>query len=405
MTDDTPAQSVSQSAPHRYLVLDSWRGIAACFIALIHVQLGMNSHLREFQSFYNASLFVDFFFVLSGFVIFANYAQRLSEGFGFWRFMLLRFGRLWPLHVFVLGIYIGFELLQMAVPQLGSAATFEPFSQTGESPAYILSALLLVHAMGFFPDDIVSFSGASWSISTEFYAYALFALMILLLKKHIKIGLAVVFIASGWFLYSSGIHLLGTFFQFGFIRCIYSFSAGAMLWYVLKAYEGRIAAAIDRVKGWNVLEISMIAALAWFLKDLARTEFELLITLLFATMILVFSYERGFVSRLLKMRGFVLLGTLSYSIYLLHGFIAGKGPSVARFIAGNLSWDITETTEQGTQLLGANPWQGDLFTLGYMIVVIGCAFVTYTIVEKPSRLYFRKLAQNMKTKTWQKITA
>lgn len=405
MTDETPAQSVSQSAPHRYLVLDSWRGIAACCIALIHVQLGMNSHLREFQSFYNASLFVDFFFVLSGFVIFANYAQRLSEGFGFWRFMLLRFGRLWPLHMFVLGIYIGFEVLQIALPQLGSAATFEPFSQTGESPAYILAATMMVHAMGFFPDDMVSFSGASWSISTEFYAYALFALMILVLKKHITIGLAVIFVASGWFLYSSGIHLLGTFFEFGFIRCIYSFSAGAMLWYILNAYERPIAKAIDSIRAWNALEIAMIIALFWFLRDIARTDFELLITILFASMVLVFSFEKGVISRLLRIRGFVLLGAFSYSIYLLHGFIAGKGPSIARYIASHLSWDITSVSEQGTQLLGANPWQGDIFTLGYMIVVIGCACVTYTIIEKPSRLYFRKLAGNIKTKTWQKVTA
>jgi peptidoglycan/LPS O-acetylase OafA/YrhL len=54
----------------------------------------VNSHVSDLALLANSYLFVDFFFVLSGFVIAADYERRLREGFGVWRFALLRFGRL-----------------------------------------------------------------------------------------------------------------------------------------------------------------------------------------------------------------------------------------------------------------------------------------------------------------------
>lgn len=72
-----------QPARARFAVLDSWRGLAACMVALFHLRVP--SHLDGAALVRNASLFVDFFFVLSGFVITASYAQRLAGGFGIWR--------------------------------------------------------------------------------------------------------------------------------------------------------------------------------------------------------------------------------------------------------------------------------------------------------------------------------
>src|SRR5437667_12874785 len=123
----------------RFVVLDSWRGIAACLVALFH--LDAYSHLYGVPFLRNSWLFVDFFFVLSGFVIAANYQQRLIEGFGIWRFALLRFGRLYPLHVTVLGICI-LGHLAYSISGLGSLAPFEPPTRSADT---IIANLLLIH--------------------------------------------------------------------------------------------------------------------------------------------------------------------------------------------------------------------------------------------------------------------
>ena len=70
--------------------------MSAALVALFHLQA--YSHFYGFSLLRHSYLFVDFFFVLSGFVITANYRKKLLSGFSFWEFMFLRFGRLYPLH-------------------------------------------------------------------------------------------------------------------------------------------------------------------------------------------------------------------------------------------------------------------------------------------------------------------
>src|SRR5258705_13801306 len=108
----------------RFVVLDSWRGIAACLVALFH--LDAYSHLYDVPFLRNSWLFVDFFFVLSGFVIAANYQQRLRDGFGVGRFLLLRLGRLYPLHLFMLAAAVAVKLLLILVPALASITHGSP---------------------------------------------------------------------------------------------------------------------------------------------------------------------------------------------------------------------------------------------------------------------------------------
>src|SRR5947207_14296459 len=109
----------------RFEALDSWRGIAACLVALYHLRLYSDSPLIALPLLQHSYLFVDFFFVLSGFVIAANYQQRLGEGFSMWRFALLRFGRVYPLHLALLAVCILLHLAHSA-SRLGSVSAFQP---------------------------------------------------------------------------------------------------------------------------------------------------------------------------------------------------------------------------------------------------------------------------------------
>lgn len=73
-------------------------------------------HLRSTGIVTNAALvqhgwmFVDFFFVLSGFVIGCGYLERLGSGYSVRRFMLLRLGRIYPLHLAVLLALLALEI-------------------------------------------------------------------------------------------------------------------------------------------------------------------------------------------------------------------------------------------------------------------------------------------------------
>ena len=63
--------------PGRFTALDGWRGICALLVALYHFHA--TSHVEQLGLVRNAYLFVDFFFVLSGFVITYAYADRLAR--------------------------------------------------------------------------------------------------------------------------------------------------------------------------------------------------------------------------------------------------------------------------------------------------------------------------------------
>ena len=105
-------KSADDLAGHRYQVLDAWRGICALLVAFVHVPV---AHAwQNAEAFHSLQLFVDFFFVLSGFVICHAYGRRLDVDRDWPGFMIRRFGRVWPLHAAVLAGFAVIELLKLA---------------------------------------------------------------------------------------------------------------------------------------------------------------------------------------------------------------------------------------------------------------------------------------------------
>ena len=74
----------------RFVALDGLRGVAALSVALSHLFHGS-------WVFPSAHVAVDFFFILSGFVIAGAYDERLVRGLGFQAFAAARVRRLYPL--------------------------------------------------------------------------------------------------------------------------------------------------------------------------------------------------------------------------------------------------------------------------------------------------------------------
>lgn len=86
------------------------RGIAAWLVVFYHVRASVGQIVPQevIDLFAKGYLAVDLFFVLSGFVLWFNYGERLHQGgrAQAWAFLWRRFARVWPLHAFILAIFV-----------------------------------------------------------------------------------------------------------------------------------------------------------------------------------------------------------------------------------------------------------------------------------------------------------
>lgn len=137
-----------------FLVLDGLRGLAALFVLAHHVE---ESGLR-FGLFSRGYLAVDFFFILSGFVLSHAYDRRFAAGLAWGSFMQLRLRRLWP--VMAIGVALGVALAW------------------GDGAAPDLLAIRTVAALLFVPLPLATIhlfplNGVQWSLFFELFANAL----------------------------------------------------------------------------------------------------------------------------------------------------------------------------------------------------------------------------------------
>src|SRR6218665_3646823 len=110
----------------RYSSLDGLRGIAALAVALFHLPIAMSLYasplIRE------AYVAVDFFFVLSGFVIAHAYTTRLNSADAVRDFVIRRVGRLWPLHISVIAAMVVVEVARLIFVHQLAGDLRPPFS-------------------------------------------------------------------------------------------------------------------------------------------------------------------------------------------------------------------------------------------------------------------------------------
>jgi peptidoglycan/LPS O-acetylase OafA/YrhL len=168
----SPSESRIGRTPH----LDALRIVAAVAVVLLHYTEYTKDHPTArfvFDHVQHFNLFVDLFFVISGFVIAAQYLQKVETPAVIGRFLWRRMARIYPLHLLTLAFY----LLVAAVLQSGLAR--------GDNPArYPLSdlpaQLLMLHAV---IGERLTFNFPSWSLSAEMVCYLLFPLLAILAAR------------------------------------------------------------------------------------------------------------------------------------------------------------------------------------------------------------------------------
>lgn len=354
------------------------RGFAALIVALFHFKIIVSG----WSLIRNGYLLVDLFFVLSGFLIFANYSNRLDNQEHIRSFIIRRFGRLFPLLIFSSVLFVavqnGIPFIKNQLVAHGYATFPSGVSAVGYSlpTAWeVLSTLTMTHAMGLHDKLVMNY--VSWSISVEFYTYILCALVCYAFKG--KMRLAVMLpLACGAYAVAvwSSIDVHDCFsegrcfdvtYDFGFFRCVGAFFIGGLVFYMSQAIK---------FSAPGLQMIGLVLAVLFFSLVDAHAWIAFLCPLLFAVMVLSISTDEGPLARLLKLRGFQILGERSYSIYMMH-------PILLLILA------------QVTKYVGTSFPKQLVFLVAYVFGLVYISGLTFKYIEDPFRRRFNDFASRL----------
>jgi peptidoglycan/LPS O-acetylase OafA/YrhL len=357
--------------------LEGIRGIAALIVALYHLKIGVD----HFSLIRNGYLFVDLFFVLSGFVMYASYASSISTMADLRPFLVRRIGRLVPLLLFST---LFFVLVANAIVVAKRVALEAGYASVLHSPeqanflipaaSEIIATLTLTHGMGVF--DRLILNTPSWSISVEFYAYVLFAALCILLMAKARIAAFVAFSAIGFVVSvwaSVSIHdcleqkgCLSLTYDFAFPRAVYAFFLGALV----ASFSGAAK------RNFETLQLPALAVLTFLLLVVdAHPVVSFFFPLVFAVLILSIGHDGGFISYFLKPRMLQILGQRSYSVYLMHMPLLLLFENLVKRVDG-IALSIA-------------------VLLLYVAVLVVVSGWTYRFIEDPLRIRFNRLASQL----------
>jgi peptidoglycan/LPS O-acetylase OafA/YrhL len=346
---------MSATGPAELRALTSVRGIAAWFVVLYHIRLSVAGLSPDWVAvFAKGYLAVDFFFLLSGFVIWLTWGERLRKGG--WRavpqFLQKRVARIWPLHLFMLGCAVGLALLLAAT---GRANPVDyPF---GELPLHIL----LLQNWGF--TSQLAWNDPSWSISAELGAYLLFPLLALAIDWRrvpswgVLAAIAALLILLQAMMADGGTANLGhDIARFGLRRCVLEFASGTAVAALWARWSD-----VPSLPAWASVGVASLMLTAWAVGALSET---LAVPAAFAAILLVLALTSGKRGNPLEAGLLHYLGEISYATYLGHFLL---------FVVFKLVF-----------VSDANAIPPLLVAL-YLVLVLGSSVALYHLVERPAQ--------------------
>jgi len=339
--------------------LTSLRGIAAFLVLLYHLKIFLHQHelTNNFSFLYNkAYLAVDFFFILSGFILSLSYYEKFSKAItskNISQFIIKRIARIWPLHIFILCCFISIPSVLYLTERSIDNSQFSAMS--------FLTKTFLVDLWFVGHDYWKSWNTPSWTISGEFLAYLLFPFMARGFSNSFKTILLI------YILLLSAIALAYEFFGFvslgegitslGLLRCIFSFAIGICIFCV---YE-HIKAKVTNKTG---IFIAVFGFTSFVFLAYNFTSNHFFVPLLFSMTILGLVLSKSLFHDWLSTPKLVYFGEISYSLYLNHVFV--------------ITWYI--------MLFLPDAGYASLFDISAIILIsVLSAHFTYQWVEKPMR--------------------
>ncbi|MBY6241150.1 acyltransferase [Methylosinus sp. Sm6] len=348
----------------RYLVLDSYRFLAASGVVLFHYDIDFQLGLAtRFPVVANLSCMVDFFFILSGFVIVQGYRSRLGSAREYGEFLRARWARIYPLHVLTLACY----LLLVAIAHV---LRFQPNHPEILALSGLPANLLLVQAWGLL--DHPSFNVPSWSISAEWFVYLL-APAVFAIVRHVSLAFSLLCALLMATVMIAAQNALGVqdwmelTYRFGMLRALPSFFAGAAI------AEAMCNGQLRGKPSWWTVHALAASALVVLSLDVRR---ELLLPVFCSLIALAALADAGGAPTLMKSRVLLALGASSYALYMSHVLVSVPLLIVARRL------HLIET-----------PWTFAFAFASFGITIV-LSLLSYRYFERPMRSWMMRVGKS-----------
>jgi peptidoglycan/LPS O-acetylase OafA/YrhL len=333
-----------------------------------------------FKTFSNGWIGVDIFFVISGFLMWHLYVEKVNKK-SFALFYIKRFKRLLPaLSITILVTGFGF-LLRLPVPQRESLIDEIFVASLGVSNLYYW--LIDQHSSNADLRPLITL----WSISLELQFYLIFPLIVLFVKNSILklvllISLSfVAFVTLGFYAYETKLYTLP--------GKLWEFFLGMLAAEILRRYG-------NPKKGFYLLNllfaVFMFVTLFVVLNDRSRMMLQVFGAIV-SSLLMIYSFQSINKNALVQL--LAKIGDYSYSVYLLHfplfvfiGYSEGSGNPVTLGDQSTLilylvilaisSWVMKRYIEDSTWLRG-----------NYLRIFLTTLFATTTLyISKSSVLNF-----------------
>ena len=348
----------------RLSALDGIRGIAAIIV-------GFGWHYQHFSPdsypfskllywpYHYGWIMVDLFFVLSGFIFFTIYREKIaSHSLSLKDFSILRFSRLYPLHWLTLIVVFGIQMFRL----LNDLPSF-PLSYSKSISSFLLNIPMLQNG---WLTTAFSFNGPAWSISIEIMMYLLFfAVFFKTRKTKNYILYCLLLIYLGIIITRSEVN--EAFFNSQVARGLIGFFVGCL--------TGEIYEYCKKNKKQDTVFTSFcgisIPFLIIILAILPIKNFAFIYTFALFPAILFVVLRIKILSTFFSIKPLTYLGNLSYGIYLL-------------CYPAQLA---VKTLDEYCHL-GIN-YSNKIFFIGFCLSVIIIAHFIYYYYEKPIQKFIR----------------
>ena len=287
--------------------INGLRGICSLIIILFHFELYYKFGSHDlFSSGYIA---VEFFFVLSGFLVYKSYKEKNKKEVS--KAVIDKITKMYPAYLFALLMLISVYVLKWY------GLNYIKWFKTEPNNINFISELLLVQSTGVSKFDYVN--GPAWYVSSLIVNTGIIVALLNVFKKYSKYILGLITVSIYTYYFLNNFSMSTDYFLFGvlssaLLRGIAGMSLGCLLYMITDKF-GSYTKKIN-LKTYNVIQL--LVFFFFLLLMIYRTPSRLNFLIFIPSTLLIyllFSRE-GILDKIFTLKPLKFLGDISFEIYV-----------------------------------------------------------------------------------------